>query len=74
MQSCLTERKPWTKINQADSFWDEMLFGVPQRSALNPILFAHFIMNFASYADDYTIYNAGHNIDEASHILLARIV
>ena len=74
MQSYLTERKPWTKINQADSFWDEILFAVPQRSTLSPILFVHFIMNFASYADDYAIYNAGDNIDEGSHILLARIV
>ena len=37
MQSDLTERKQRTKINQAYSSWEEILFGVPQGSILGPI-------------------------------------
>ena len=73
MQSYLSERKQKTKINQAYSSWEEILFGVPQRSILGPILFNIFLsdlflvvqnVDFASYADDNTIYDAGDNIDE----------
>ena len=38
MQNYLPERKQRTKINQAYSYWKEILFGVPQRSILVPIL------------------------------------
>ena len=73
MQSYLSERKQKTKINQAYSSWEEILFGVPQRSILGPILFNIFLsdlflvvqnVEFASYAEDNTIYDAGGNIDE----------
>ena len=73
MQSYLSERKQKTKINQAYSSWEEILFGVPHRSILGPILFNIFLsdlflvvqnVDFASYADDNTIYDAGDNIDE----------
>ena len=73
MQSYLSERKQRTKINQAYSSWQEILFGAPQGSILDPILFNIFLndlflavqnVDFASYADDNTIYDAGENIDE----------
>ena len=71
--SYLTERKQRTKINQAYSSWEEILFGVPQGSILGPILFNIFLsdlflvvnnVDIASYADDNTIYTSGENIDE----------
>lgn len=73
MQSYLTKRKQRTKINQASSSWEEILFVVPRGSILCPILFNIFLsdlflvvqnIDFASYADDNTIYNTGENIDE----------
>ena len=73
MQSYLSERKQRTKINQAYSSWEEILFRVPQSSILGPILLSIFLsevllvvqnVDFASYADDNTIYDAGDSIDE----------
>ena len=73
MQNYLVERKQRTKINQAYSSWEEILFGVPQGSILGPILFNIFLINlflivqnvdFASYVDDNTIYNSSENIDD----------
>ena len=43
MQSYLTERKQRTKINEAYSSWEEILFGVPRGSILGPILFNIFL-------------------------------
>ena len=68
MQSYLSERKQRTKINQAYSSWEEILFGVPQGFILGPILFNIFLVvqnvDFAGYADNNTIYDADDNIDE----------
>ena len=73
MQSYLSERKQRTKINQAYSSWEEIPFGIPQGSMVGPILLNNFLsdlflvvqnVDFAKYADDSTIYDAGDNIDE----------
>ena len=68
MQSYLSEKKQKTKINQAYSSWEEILFGVPQGFILGPILFNIFLVvqnvDFAGYADSNTIYDADDNIDE----------
>ena len=73
MQSYLSERKQRTKINQAYSSWEEIPFGIPQGSIIGPILLNNFLsdlflvvqnVDFAKYADDSTIYDAGDNIDE----------
>ena len=72
MQSYLSERKQRTKINQAYSSWEEIPFGIPQGSIVGPILLNNFLsdlflvvqnVDFAKYADDNTIYDAGDNID-----------
>ena len=40
--SYLANRKQRTKINSCYSFWEDILFGVPQGSILGPLLFENF--------------------------------
>ena len=72
IQNYLLNRKKRTKINTEHSLWENILFGVPQGSILEPLSFNIFlcdfflIMNnfeFASYADDNTRYAVGNNIE-----------
>ena len=69
----LSNRKQRTKINNAYSSWEEILFGVQQGSILGPIIFNIFLSDlflvvkdtdFASYADDNTIYDIGDSIND----------
>ena len=73
VHSYLSSRKQHTKINNVYSSWKEILFGVPQGYILGPILFNIFLSNlflvikdtdFASYADDNTIYDIGDSIND----------
>ena len=63
VQSYLLNRKQITKINSEFISWEEILFGVPRRSILGPLMFNIFLcdlfslindVEFASYADDNT--------------------
>ena len=69
----ISKRQQRNKINQSDSTWKDIIFGVPQGSIFCPILFNIFIsdlflvvkdLNFASYADDNTIYESGKTVDD----------
>ena len=69
----LWHRKQRTKIVDSYSSWQEILYDVPQRSILGPLLFnadlcdLFIIMNrydIANYADDNTPYVSGRNIEE----------
>ena len=50
MQSYLSERKQKTKINQAYSSWEEILFGVPQGSILVRFYLTFFLVTFSCCA------------------------
>ena len=74
----LSNRKQRTKIDNAYSSWQNILYAVPQGSILGPLLFnldlcdSTFIMNHehvANYADDNTPYASGKNIDEVVRVL-----
>ena len=67
----LSNHKQRTKIHNAYSSWQNILYGVPQGSILGPLLFnmdlcdLFFITNhtdIANYADDNTPYVSGKNI------------
>ena len=71
IQTYLSNRKQRTKLNNAHSLWEEILFGVQQGSSLEPLLFNIFTCDFfsvinnvdlASYADDNTRYIIGDGI------------
>ena len=73
LQRYLSNRKQRTKINSEFNSWEEILFGVPQGSILEPLLFniflcdLFFIMNdveFASYADDNTPFFVGDDLND----------
>ena len=77
MLSYLSNRKQTTKTNSEFSSREEILFGVPQRSFLGPLLFNIILCDFffimdvvdfasASYADDNTPFFEGNDLDEVN--------
>ena len=66
IHSYLTNRKQSIRLNGYYSSWEEILFGIPQGSALGPLLFNIFLCDlfFASYADDNTPNITAKNLDE----------
>ena len=72
MESLLSNRQQRTKINNAFSRYSEIIYGVPQRSILGPLLFNVYICDIfldiiacdiASYADDNISYNFDFSLD-----------
>ena len=72
MESFLSNRQQRTKINNAFSRYSEIIYGVPQGSILDPLLFNICICDIfydiiecdiASYADDDTPYTFDFNLD-----------
>ena len=66
----LINSKQRVKVNEAYSYWKDIIFGVPQGSTLGPLLFDihlcglfYFLEDFdiASYADDTPIYTSEKN-------------
>ena len=75
IHSYLNNRKQRTRANGDYSFWEEILFGLPQGSILGPLLFNIFLCdffliiketNFTSYADDNTLYVTAENLVEVT--------
>ena len=78
MHSYLKNRNKRTKIYSTCSCWEKILFRVPQRPILGPLLFNIFLcdlffsMNetdFASYADDNTLYVTGKSTEDVINSL-----
>ena len=71
-------RKQRTRINNSYSTWVEIVFGVPQRSILGPLLFNIFLtdlffiansMDIANYGDDNMPYATANDIDSLIALL-----
>ena len=57
VHSYLSNRKQRVKINDKYSSWSKILFGVPQRSILRPLLFNIFISNTFYFLEDFDVAN-----------------
>ena len=73
MQSYPSERQQRTKVNNVYSTYSDMLYGVPQGTILDPLLFNIYIRDrfydidicdIPSYADDNTPYTSDFNLEE----------
>ena len=79
----LSNRKQIVKINETFSSWKDIEFGVPQGSILGPLLFNihlcdlfYFLedLDFASYADDTTIYTVKENEQSVINTLETSVI
>ena len=77
IHSYLINRWQRTKINMPYSSWEDIVFGVPQRFILGPLLFTTFLydllfimkkIDFSGYADDNTPYKTAGTIDKVIKI------
>ena len=73
IRNYLSNRKQRVRVNDSYSFWQDILFGVPQSSILGPLLFNIFLADlfftldnteFTNYADDITPYAISGNTDD----------
>ena len=78
LHSYLTKRKQRVKLNGAYSLWSEILFGVPQSSIYEPLLFNTFLcdlfqffpdIDIANYADDNTPHSSSISLNKVLHDL-----
>ena len=73
IQSYLSNRKQRTKVNKTYSTFSDIIFGFPQGSRLDPLLFNIYICDtfydntdcdIVSYADDNTPYRSSFSLDK----------
>ena len=78
LHSYLTKRKQRVILNGTHSSWSEILFGVPQASILEPLLFNIFLcdlfqffpdVDIANYADGNTPHSSNINLNKVLHNL-----
>ena len=74
MKSYFTNTQQRVRVNSYFSKWEEILSGVPQGSIIGPLIFNIFLndlflfvenSDLSNYADDYTLYSSGNDLEKA---------